>query len=63
MWNLILRRDYGDIIIKTYSSKKEAEEELRNRSRLITHLGEDVDKLYKIERGKKRGDTGRNLQV
>ena len=63
MWDLILRREYGEIVIKTYRSKQEAEEEIKNRSRLISILGEDINKLYKIKKGKTSGRTSRNLST
>jgi hypothetical protein len=50
MWQLILKKEYSDVVIKQFTTKKEAEEEIQNRTSLTRHLGEDPAKLYKIER-------------
>ncbi len=64
MWNLILKREYGDVVIQRFKTKKEAEEELKNRELLSKHLGADSTKVYSIKRrgvAKGNGRTLRNL--
>ena len=61
MWNLMLRKDFGDVVIKRFKTRREAEEEIRNRERLTQHLGASSDKIYSIKRGNENGRTLRNL--
>ena len=35
MWSLVLRHEFGDIIIKNYKTKEEAQQEINNREALI----------------------------
>ena len=62
MWSLVLRHEFGDIIIKNYKTKEEAQQEINNRDRLTSHLGEDIRKLYYIKKGKQKdGSSTRSL--
>ena len=55
MWDLILEKEFGDVVVQTYNTKKEAEEEIENRAPLVHHLGEDCSRFYKIKRRKSSG--------
>ena len=61
MWNLILKKDFGDVVIKNFKTRREAEEEIRNRERLTQHLGASSNKIYSIKRRNKNGRTLGNL--
>ena len=61
MWNLMLRKDFGNVVIKSFKTRREAEEEIKNRERLTQHLGASSNKIYSIKRGNENGRTLRNL--
>ena len=64
MWNIILRKDYGEVVIQSFKTRRQAEEELKNRELLTQHLGARRDIIYSIKRGgvvKGNGRTLRNL--
>ena len=61
MWNLMLRKDFGDVVIKRFKTRREAEEEIRNRERLTQHLGASSNKIYSIKRGNKNERTHGSL--
>ena len=52
-WKIVLEKDYGDIVVDYFNSKREAHAEIKNRYNLCKHLGYDPDLEYKIikERG------------
>jgi len=52
MWDLIIKKEYADVVVQTFYTKKEAEEEIKNRANLTKHLGEECSKLYTIKRRK-----------
>ena len=47
-WNLVLKKEIGDIVVGSYNSRKEAEEQIEYRNTLCRHLGYDPDIPYKI---------------
>ena len=52
MWRLILKKEFGDVVVKNFHTKKEAEDEIRNRERLVQHLINRTAKgVYKIQKG------------
>jgi|21_taG_2_1085346.scaffolds.fasta_scaffold115521_2 hypothetical protein len=52
MWKLILNKEWGDVEIKSFDTKKEAEEELRNREQLTQHLTkQSSERVYEIKKG------------
>ena len=52
MWKLILEKDFGDVVVKSFRTRKEAEDEIRNRERLVQHLINRTAKgVYKIQKG------------
>jgi len=61
MWNLMLKKDFGDVVIKRFKTRREAEEEIKNRERLTQHLGASSNKVYSIKRGNENGRTHGSL--
>ena len=52
MWKLILKKEFGDVVVKNFRTKKEAEDELRNRANLVQHLTrQPAQGVYKIQKG------------
>jgi len=47
-WNLVLKKEIGDIVVGSYNSRKEAEEQIEYRNTLCRHLGYDPDIPYKV---------------
>ena len=47
-WNLVLKKEIGDIVVGSYNSKKEAEEQIKYRNTLCRHLGYEPDVPYRI---------------
>ncbi len=52
MWKLILNKEWGDVEIKSFDTKEEAEEELKNREQLTHHItGLSTQRVYQIKKG------------
>jgi len=52
MWKLVLRKEWGDVEIKSFTTKKEAEEELQNREQLTQHVTRlPTERVYQIKKG------------
>jgi hypothetical protein len=52
MWKLVLKKEFGDVVVQSFSTKKEAEDELRNRTSLVQHLTQKPARgVYEIQRG------------
>jgi len=52
MWKLVLRKEWGDVELKSFNTKKEAKEELENREQLIRHVtGLPTERVYEIKKG------------
>ena len=47
-WNLILKKEIGEIVVGSFNSRKEAEEQVEYRNTLCRHLGYDPDIPYEI---------------
>ena len=47
-WKIVLEKDYGDIVVDYFNSKREAQAEIKNRYHLCKHLGYEPDLEYKI---------------
>jgi hypothetical protein len=47
-WHLVLKRDSGDTVIESFSTKRQAIEELSNRKNLCDVLKVDFSKTYYI---------------
>tara|TARA_R100001143_G_scaffold58680_1_gene56704 strand:- start:359 stop:541 length:183 start_codon:yes stop_codon:yes gene_type:complete len=47
-WKVILEKDYGEVVVDYFDSKREAQAEIKNRYNLCKTLGYDPDLLYKI---------------
>jgi hypothetical protein len=47
-WNLVLKKEMGEIIVGSYNSKKEAEEQIKYRNTLCRHLGYAPDVPYEV---------------
>jgi len=52
MWKVVLRKEWGDVELKSFTTKKEAEEELENREQLTQHVaGLPTERVYQIKKG------------
>tara|TARA_Y100001968_G_C19130432_1_gene606436 strand:+ start:440 stop:598 length:159 start_codon:yes stop_codon:yes gene_type:complete len=52
MWKLVLKKEFGDVVVQNFRTKKEAEDELQNRTELIRHLTrKSASGVYKIQKG------------
>ena len=52
VWRLVLEREFGDVVVQKFRTKKEAQDEIRNRERLVQHLTSRTAKgVYKIQKG------------
>ena len=52
MWRLILKKEFSDVVVQKFRTKKEVEDEIRNRERLVQHLINRTAKgVYKIQKG------------
>ena len=52
MWKLILKKEFGDVVVQNFRTKKEAEEELRNRDNLVQHVTQKpAQGVYEIQKG------------
>ena len=52
MWRLVLEKEFGDVVVQKFRTKKEAQDEIRNRERLVQHLTSRTAKgVYKIQKG------------
>jgi len=54
MWQLILTGRRSPAIVDVFPTKKEARDEINNRTSMIQHLGYDPEKIYKIRKIYKR---------
>ena len=50
MWDLILKKEFGNVVVQSFQTKKEAEEEIQSRTNLTKHLGSECFELYTIKR-------------
>jgi hypothetical protein len=52
MWRLVLEKEFGDVVVQKFRTKKEAQDEIRNRERLVQHLTKRTARgVYKIQKG------------
>ena len=52
MWKLVLKKEFGDVVVQNFRTKKEAEDELRNRTNLVQHLTQKPARgVYAIQKG------------
>ena len=52
MWKLVLKKEFGNVVVENFRTKKEAEEELQNRTNLTKHLtGQSTRGVYEIQKG------------
>ena len=52
VWRLVLEREFGDVVVQKFRTKKEAQDEIRNRERLVQHLTKRTARgVYKIQKG------------
>ena len=51
-WKLLLKKEFDDVVVQSFRTKKEAEDEIRNRERLVQHLAKRTARgVYKIQKG------------
>ena len=52
MWRLVLEKEFGDVVVQKFRTKKEAQDEIRNREMLVQHLTKRTARgVYKIQKG------------
>ena len=52
MWKLILKKEFSDVVVQKFHTKKEVEDEIRNRERLVQHLTSRTARgVYEIQKG------------
>jgi len=52
MWRLVLKKEFGDVVVQKFYTKKEAQDEIRNRERLVQHLTSRTARgVYEIQKG------------
>jgi len=52
MWKLVLKKEFGNVVVQNFRTKKEAEDELRNRTNLVQHLTHRPARgVYAIQKG------------
>ena len=61
-WRLMLREHHGDMVIENFKTKREAQEEIKNRSSVILHLGSNPKEIYYVERAGRKRHSSRGLQ-
>lgn len=49
-WEMVLKKEQGDIIIESFNSRKEAEEEIEYRNTLCRHMGYTPDVTYIVRK-------------
>jgi len=49
-WELVLKKESGDIVIEYFNSRKEAEEQVKYRNTLCKHLGQTPDIPYTVRK-------------
>ena len=60
-WQLLLRKDSGDVVIQNFQTRREAEEEIENRRSLIVHLGINPEEIYHVKRAGRQRHSYRSL--
>tara|TARA_B100001123_G_C15108901_1_gene946678 strand:+ start:610 stop:810 length:201 start_codon:yes stop_codon:yes gene_type:complete len=61
MWDLILKKDIGNVVIQSFKTKKEAQQEIENREGLLFCLRATETNDYCVRRNKKGGSFNRSL--
>ena len=52
MWKLILKKEFSDVVVQKFHTKKEVEDEIRSRERLVQHLTSRTARgVYEIQKG------------
>ena len=52
MWKLVLKKEFDDVVVQKFRTKKEAQDEIRNRERLVQHLTSRTARGgYEIQKG------------
>ena len=51
-WKLLLKKEFDDVVVQSFRTKREAEDEIRNRERLVQHLTKRTARgVYRIQKG------------
>jgi len=61
-WQLILRKECGDVVIQNFSTRREAKEEIENRRNLTVHLGSKPEEAYYVKGTRRKGYISGSLQ-
>ena len=52
MWKLLLKKEFDDVVVQSFRTKREAEDEILNRERLVQHLTKRTARgVYRIQKG------------
>ena len=61
-WQLVLRKEYGDVVIQNFQTRREAQEEIENRREVTLHLGTNPEEIYYVKREGRKRHPNRGLQ-
>ena len=61
-WQLVLRKEYGDVVIQNFQTRREAQEEIENRREVTLHLGTNPEEIYYVKREGRQRHPNRGLQ-
>ena len=51
-WKLLLKKEFDDVVVQSFRTKREAEDEILNRERLVQHLTKRTARgVYRIQKG------------
>ena len=62
-WQLVLRKEYGDVVIQNFQTRREAQEEIENRREVTLHLGTNPEEVYYVKRAGRKRHPNRGLQI
>ena len=60
-WQLVLRKEYGDVVIQNFQTRREAQEEIENRREVTLHLGTNPEEIYYVKRAGRKRASYRSL--
>jgi hypothetical protein len=53
-WEVVLIKEMENIVVDTYTTKRQAEKAIKDRDNLCRHMGYEPDLLYKIKEIKEK---------
>ena len=61
-WQLVLRKEHGDVAIQNFQTRREAQEEIKNRREVTLHLGRNPEEIYYVKGARRKGYISGGLQ-